>query len=179
MRAYTYNNRNDLIGDGRDKMNTLSYIYFTILGAVLTVNSSNVVENMPACTYYLDSTYSEEQFFNQTLDALAYTGLISTSPNIAENYIQRGNIFFNMAVGRLAVADYTAAISVEPDHLDYYLLRANAYFFMGNYPQAVGDYQHIIETASQENGIIDDIDSVYAMLAETCSRGNGIHPSCC
>lgn len=73
-----------------------------------------------------------------------FTQLISSNPNSASNYNNRGLLHFRNGQPRRALADYNRALLLNPRLAKVYNNRANCYVSLGDLETAIADYETAI-----------------------------------
>ena len=86
---------------------------------------------------------AQRQHYRDALDILGH--LIDHSPNKAEDYSNRGLIYFRSGQFANALKDYNTALSLIPRLDKAYNNRANYYAAQGQLQKAISDYDHAID----------------------------------
>lgn len=86
---------------------------------------------------------AQRQHYGDALNILGH--LIECSPNKAEDYSNRGLIYFRSGQLANALKDYNTALSLNPRLDKAYNNRANYYAAQGQLQKAISDYDHAID----------------------------------
>ena len=68
-----------------------------------------------------------------------------TKAELAEQYLQRGNAYFNLKEYESAIEDYEKTIELNPENVAAYFNRGILYFEQGKYELAIKDYEKAIQ----------------------------------
>ncbi|MBI5888484.1 MAG: tetratricopeptide repeat protein [Deltaproteobacteria bacterium] len=73
-----------------------------------------------------------------------FSKVISSKPDNADAYYNRGNAYKNKGQYDRAIEDYSKAISLKIDYAEAYSARGNTYFEKGQHDRAIEDYNKVI-----------------------------------
>jgi len=86
-----------------------------------------------------------ERYSDPDLAVEYWTGVISSHPEMAEAFNNRGLAFYDLRRYRQAVQDYTRAIELNAGHEKAYNNRGNAYYEIAEYQLALSDLNRSLQ----------------------------------
>ena len=75
----------------------------------------------------------------------ALTRAIEIEPKYAEAYINRGRVYYYLALYKEAITDYTQTLSLKQYAVDAYASRGDVYHSLNDVPRAIDDYTASLE----------------------------------
>lgn len=108
--------------------------------------------------------------------------LPAREPVSADDYVQRGNRFFEQGYYDLAIEDYDCALKLDPNLAEVYLNRGIAYSRQNQYDQAIDDYTRALNFDPQmaqacfQRGNVYLTKGSYPQAIEDLNRALEIYP---
>ncbi|MBZ0316426.1 MAG: tetratricopeptide repeat protein [Anaerolineae bacterium] len=127
--------------------------WIIILIVTLMLIPATRVNGQNSCS--LPSYLLEDLSLAKTQAAIDISKSIDASPDIAENYVLRGTLLFEIELDNYATDNYEAAIRLNPQDSMAFILKGNVLFFSGDYHGAIASYMQAEQVAS------DNVDQLY------------------
>ena len=136
--------------------------WIVALIAVLILIPAGKANGQTSCG--LPSYLLEDLSLEKTQAAIDISKSIDASPDIAENYLLRGTLLFEIELDNYATDDYETTIRLNPQDSRAFILKGNVLFFSGDYQGAMASYMQAEQVASDK---VDQLYEAYIMHADS------------
>ena len=106
----------------------------------------------------------KQDWYNKAVEH--YTEVIDLSPELAEAYNNRGNVYSSKGELNTAIQDYNTAIGLNPELAHVYNNRGNAYYRKGEFDIAIQDLNTAIELNSELADAYNNRGNAYSSKGE-------------
>lgn len=131
----------------------------TLWHHALKVTKENELAHYHVATQLAEAGKYEESLYH-------FNEAIRLSPNYAESYNNRGNVYAAIGEYQEAIGDYTKAIMKKIDYAEAYNNRGNVYNEEGNYQNALEDFNEAIRLKPEEWSAYNNRGNVFIKIGQ-------------